>query len=102
VRLSVETVGKSIDGVKVKGQGNDLVLDTSTFYQPTETGAYPIVLATYSLVCSKYPEADVAPAVRAFLTVALGKGQEGLTDNGYIPVPDSFKDKLATAITAIS
>ena len=102
VRLSVETVGKSIDGVKVKGQGNDLVLDTSTFYQPTETGAYPIVLATYSLVCSKYPEADVAPAVRAFLTVALGKGQEGLTDNGYIPVPDSFKGKLATAITAIS
>jgi hypothetical protein len=25
-----------------------------------------------------------------------------LTDNGYIPVPDSFKGKLATAITAIS
>ncbi|EHB57943.1 phosphate ABC transporter, periplasmic phosphate-binding protein [Mycolicibacterium rhodesiae JS60] len=102
VTLSVESVGKSIGGVKIKGQGNDLVLDTSSFYKPAEAGAYPIVLPTYEVVCSKYPEGDVAPAVKAFLTAALGKGQEGLTDNGYIPVPDSFKGKLTTAINAIS
>jgi len=102
VTLSVDSVGKSIAGVKIKGEGNDLVLDTSTFYKPTETGAYPIVLGTYSVVCSKYPDAEVAPAVKAFLSVALGKGQEGLTDNGYIPVPDSFKAKLTAAVNAIS
>jgi phosphate transport system substrate-binding protein len=102
VTLSVESVGKSIAGVKIKGEGNDLVLDTSTFYKPTEVGAYPIVLGTYSVVCSKYPDAEVATAVKAFLSVALGKGQDGLTDNGYIPVPDSFKGKLTTAINAIS
>ena len=98
----MESAAKSIDDVKISGAGNDLVLDTSSFYKPTDPGAYPIMLATYSLVCSKYPEADVAPAVRAFLTAALGKGQEGLTDNGYIPVPDAFKAKLATAIDAIT
>jgi phosphate transport system substrate-binding protein len=102
VTLSVDSVGKSIAGVKIKGEGNDLVLDTSSFYMPTEVGAYPIVLGTYSVVCSKYPDADVAPAVKAFLSVALGKGQEGLTDNGYIPVPDSFKAKLTAAVNAIS
>ena len=102
VRLTVESAGKAIDDVKVKGQGNDLVLDTSSFYTPTEVGTYPIMLATYSLVCSKYPAGDVAPAVKAFLTVALGIGQEGLTDNGYIPVPETFKGKLTTAIDAIS
>jgi phosphate transport system substrate-binding protein len=102
VTLSVESVGKSIAGVKIKGEGNDLVLDTSSFYMPTEAGAYPIVLGTYSVVCSKYPDAEVATAVKAFLSVALGKGQEGLTDNGYIPVPDSFKEKLSTAVNAIS
>ena len=102
VTLSVDSVGKSIAGVKIKGEGNDLVLDTSSFYMPTEAGAYPIVLGTYSVVCSKYPEADVAPAVKAFLSAALGKGQEGLTDNGYIPVPDSFKAKLTAAVDAIS
>jgi len=102
VTLSVDSVGKSIAGVKIKGEGNDLVLDTSSFYMPTEAGAYPIVLGTYSVVCSKYPDSNVAPAVKAFLSVALGKGQEGLTDNGYIPVPDSFKSKLTAAINAIS
>ena len=102
VVLSVESVGKSIEGVKIKGQGNDLVLDTSSFYNPTTPGAYPIVLGTYTVVCSKYPDSQVAPAVKAFLTIALGKGQEGLTDNGYIPVPDSFKGKLTAAIGAIS
>lgn len=102
VTLTVDSVGKSIAGVKIKGEGNDLVLDTSSFYMPTEAGAYPIVLGTYSVVCSKYPDADVAPAVKAFLSVALGKGQEGLTDNGYIPVPDSFKAKLTAAVNAIS
>ena len=102
VTLSVESVGKSIAGVKIKGAGNDLVLDTSSFYMPTEVGTYPIVLGTYSVVCSKYPDAEVATAVKAFLTVALGQGQVGLTDNGYIPVPDSFKGKLSTAVNAIS
>ncbi len=102
VVLSVESVGKSIEGVKIKGQGNDLVLDTSSFYNPATPGAYPIVLGTYTVVCSKYPDSQVAPAVKAFLTIALGKGQEGLTDNGYIPVPDSFKGKLSAAIDAIA
>lgn len=102
VELSVASAAKSIGDVKIKGQGNNLVLDTSSFYTPSVAGSYPIMLATYSLVCSKYPDAEVGPAVKSFLTVALGKGQEGLTDNGYIPVPESFKGKLTTAIDAIS
>jgi phosphate transport system substrate-binding protein len=102
VTLTVESASASIDGVQISGQGNDLVLDTSSFYTPTDPAAYPIMLAAYELVCSKYPEADVATAIKAFLTVALGKGQEGLTDNGYIPVPEAFRGKLATAIDAIS
>lgn len=102
VELTTATAAKSIEGVKVKGEGNDLVLDTSSFYTPTEAGAYPIVLATYEIVCSKYPEGDVAPAVKAFLTAALGPGQNGLEDNGYIPVPAAFKERLTNAVNAIS
>ena len=102
VELSVDSVGKSIESVKVKGEGNDLVLDTATFYKPTEAGAYPIVLATYELVCSKYAEGDVAPALKKFLTVSINEGQKGLEDNGYIPIPDRFKERLTTAINAIS
>jgi len=45
------------------------------------------MLGTYEIVCSKYSDPEVAKAVKAFLTSALGNGQKGLEDNGYIPVP---------------
>jgi phosphate ABC transporter phosphate-binding protein len=102
VAISADSVGKTIAGAKVKGQGNDLVLDTSSFYKPTQAGSYPIVLATYEVVCSKYADADTGTAVKAFLQSAVGPGQNGLADNGYIPVPADFMTKLTTAINAIS
>ena len=43
----------------------------------------------------------MAPAVKAFLTVAITDGQKGLEETGYIPVPDTFKE-AGTAINAIS
>ncbi len=102
VVISTDSVGKTIAGVKVKGTGNDLELDTSSFYKPTQAGAYPIVLATYEIVCSRYADADTGKAVKAFLQTAIGPGQKGLDANGYIPVPDSFKTKLTTAVSAIA
>jgi phosphate transport system substrate-binding protein len=102
VELSIDSAGAAIDAVKIKGEGNDLVLDTASFYMPTEPGSYPIMLATYEIVCSKYGDPAVAQAVKAFLTAAVTNGQKGLEDNGYIPVPDAFKDRLETAISAIS
>ncbi|AFM19169.1 phosphate ABC transporter substrate-binding protein, PhoT family [Mycolicibacterium chubuense NBB4] len=102
VELSTESAGKAIDAVKIKGDGNDLVLDTASFYKPTQAGSYPIMLGTYEIVCSKYADADTATAVKAFLHAALGPGQSGLEDNGYIPVPDKFKERLTSAVDAIS
>ncbi|WP_342800688.1 phosphate ABC transporter substrate-binding protein PstS [Nocardia sp. No.11] len=102
VKLSAESAGKSIDGVKIKGEGNDLVLDTSSFYKPTAAGSYPIMMATYEIVCSKYADADTSKAVKAFLTSVVTNGQAGLADAGYVPLPDAFKTKLTTAINAIS
>ena len=101
VKLTGETAAKAIDSEKIKGEGNDLVLDTSSYYKPTVAGAYPIILPTYEVVCSKY-DADTAPAVKAFLTSAVNNGQKGLDANGYVPIPDAFKTKLTTAINAIS
>ncbi|MEV6772885.1 phosphate ABC transporter substrate-binding protein PstS [Nocardia sp. NPDC051030] len=102
VELTSATAAKAIESVKISGEGNDLVLDTSSFYKPTVGGAYPIILPTYEIVCSKYSDADTAKAVKAFLTSAVGNGQTGLADAGYVPIPDAFKTKLATAINAIS
>ncbi|ORX03196.1 phosphate ABC transporter substrate-binding protein PstS [Mycolicibacillus trivialis] len=102
VAISADSVGKTIGGATIKGQGNDLVLDTVSFYKPTEAGAYPIVLATYEIVCSKYPDAQTGTAVKAFLQATIGAGQDGLAEHGYIPIPDTFKSRLSTAVDAIS
>jgi phosphate transport system substrate-binding protein len=102
VRISAESVGKTIAGAQVAVAGNDLKLDTSSFYKPTEAGAYPIVLATYELVCSKYPDAETGKAVRAFLQSTIGGGQAGLADKGYVPLPEDFQSKVSTAVNAIS
>lgn len=102
VAIGTESVGKTIAGATISGQGNDLVLDTISFYRPTQPGSYPIVLATYEIVCSKYPDAQVGTAVKAFLQSTIGGGQNGLGDNGYVPIPDSFKSRLSTAVNAIS
>jgi phosphate transport system substrate-binding protein len=102
VAISADSVGKTISGAAVTGQGNDMVLDTVTFYNPTQPGAYPIVLATYEIVCSKYRDPQVGAAVKAFLQSTIGAGQNGLADNGYIPVPDAWKVFLGSAVDAIT
>ncbi|GAB2996382.1 phosphate ABC transporter substrate-binding protein PstS [Saccharothrix stipae] len=102
VELNADSVGKAIDGAKIKGSGNDLVLDLNSIYGSTAAGTYPLLLATYEIVCSKGYDADTAKAVKAFLTVAATDGQAGLADAGYAPVPDAFQEKLLTAIKAIA
>ncbi|MCV7411366.1 phosphate-binding protein [Mycobacterium florentinum] len=102
VAISTDSVGKTISGASIVGQGNDLVLDTISFYRPKQAGAYPIVLATYEVVCSKYPDSQVGAAVKAFLQSTIGPGQNGLGDNGYIPIPDAFGSRLSAAVNAIS
>ena len=102
VSITADSVGKTIAGATIKGQGNDLVLDTSSFYKPTQRGAYPIVLVTYEIVCSKYPDAATGTAVKAFMQATIGDGQTNLDQYGYMPLPSSFQSKLAAAVNAIT
>jgi phosphate transport system substrate-binding protein len=102
VAISADSVGKTIASAYIIKEGNDLALDTISFYRPNERDSYPIVLATYEIVCSKYTDSGVGMAVKAFLQSTIGAGQNGLTDNGYIPVPDAFKSRLSAAVNAIS
>jgi phosphate transport system substrate-binding protein len=102
VAISTESVGKTISGAWYIREGDDLALDTISFYRPNQPGSYPIVLATYEIVCSKYPDPQVGTAVKAFLQSALGPGQDDLAGNGYIPIPAQFKPRLLAAINAIS
>jgi phosphate transport system substrate-binding protein len=102
VALTSDSVSKALEGAQVKGSGNDLQLDLSSIYATKAQGAYPIVLATYEIACSKYTDADTGKAVKSFLTVAVTSGQQGLGDAGYAPLPKTLQDKLQNSINAIS
>ncbi len=102
VAIGPESVGKTISAAWFIKEGNDLALDTISFYRPNQPGSYPVVQATYEIVCSKYSDSGTGTAVKAFLQSALGPGQSDLADKGYIPIPDEFKSRLSTAVSAVS
>ncbi len=102
VGIGNDWVGKTISDVTIKGLGNDLVLDLSKVYATTTPGAYPILLASYEIVCSKYPDAQVGTAVKAFMQSTVTTGQQGLTQLGYIPLPADFQTRVAAAVNSIS
>jgi phosphate transport system substrate-binding protein len=70
--------------------------------QPTQSGAYPIVLVAYEIVCSKYPDAPTGAAVKAFMQATIGDGENGLDEYGYIPLPNSFQSKLVSVVDQIA
>jgi phosphate transport system substrate-binding protein len=102
VHIGDDWVGKTIAGAKINGQGNDIVLDLSSIYSTTEKGVYPILLASYELVCSKYPDPEVGKAVKAFLQSTITIGQTDLNKSGYIPMPPDFQKKVSAAINTIT
>lgn len=101
VPLTDATADKAVEAATFVADGNDLVLDLNGMYGNPQPGAYPLVLATYEIVCSKGYNAETSDAIKSFLTVAAGKGQTDLSSAGYVPLPDKVKERLATAIDAI-
>lgn len=102
VELTDETTQKAVDSAKFKGEGNDLTLDLDALYASKEAGVYPLMLATYEIVCSKGYDADTAAAVKSFLTVSANEGQANLSAAGYVPLPDGFKERLLKSVDAIA
>lgn len=103
VELTEDSAAKAIEGAGFAPSGEgDLTLDLSSIFGSTEEGTYPLVLATYEIVCSAGYDADTAAAVKSFLTSAANEGQDGLGEQGYVPLPDSFRGRLTESIDAIA
>jgi phosphate transport system substrate-binding protein len=100
VELTGESVGKALSEAKVTGSENDLSLDLK--YTGTEAGAYPALLVTYEIVCSKGLAADKTAIVKDFLTYfSSPEAQSKLQDLGYAPLPSDLQSKVQTAVAAI-
>ncbi len=101
VELTGETAGKAVSAAKQAGTGNDLALKLD--YATKEAGAYPIVLVTYEIVCSKYADAKKGTSVKAFLKAFASDGtQAGLEKLGYAPLPKEVQTKVLAAVDAVS
>ena len=99
--LTAESAGKTVAGAQVTGQGDDLKMTID--YSTKEAGAYPIVLVTYEIVCSKGLAADKLNVVKDFLGyTASSDGQQALTDLGYAPLPESVRGKVEAAVKNIA
>ena len=98
--LTADTVAKAVGEATVKGSGNDLAL--SVKYTGTSAGAYPALLVTYEIACSK----GLDPAKTAIVKDFLGyfsseETQAGLEELGYAPLPAELLTKVKTAVSAI-
>jgi phosphate transport system substrate-binding protein len=100
VELSGDAVAKAVSEAKVKGSGNDLSLDLK--YAGTKSGAYPALLVTYEIACSKGLAADKTAIVKDFLTYfSSSDAQSKLEDLGYAPLPSDLQSKVKSAVAAI-
>lgn len=101
VELTGESAGKAVAAAQQVGTGNNLALKLD--YTTKAPGAYPIVLVTYEIVCSKGLPADKTALLKSFLTYFSGTDtQSKLTAQGYAPLPAEVQTKVAAAVAAIS
>ncbi len=97
--LTGDSAGKTVEGAKVTGTGSNLAL--SIDYATTAPGAYPIVLVTYEVACSK--GSAKAKDIQSFLKYTSSTAGQGVLGGlGYAPLPESLRTKVATAVASIS
>jgi phosphate transport system substrate-binding protein len=101
VELAGDTVARAVSVAKQVGVGNDVKLKLD--YATKEAGAYPILLVTYEIVCSKGKDPAKAKLLSGFLkSFAAADMQTKLEGIGYAPLPAEVQAKVNTAIAALS
>lgn len=100
VELSKDSASAAAAAATVVGKGDDLSLKID--YAQKTAGAYPIILVTYEIVCSKYKDPAVGKLVKSFLTYTSGAGQDLLAAKGYAPIPDALLTKVKASVAKIS
>lgn len=103
VELSADAASKVVDASdKVKGRSEgDLAFDLAR--DTTESGAYPIVLVSYHVVCSSYKDQETVDMVKAWEKFVVSEeGQTSAADSaGSAPLSDDLRSQIETVIDSI-
>ena len=100
VELSKDTASAAAATAKVTGTGDDLTLKID--YAQKTPGAYPLILVTYEIVCTKYSDSAKAALVKSFLNYTVGAGQDTLAQEGYAPLPTELQAKVKASLAKVS
>jgi phosphate transport system substrate-binding protein len=101
VQLSKDTASAAAQAATVASSGpGDLSLKID--YAEKTAGAYPIILVTYEIACTKYSNASTGTFVKNFLKYAANGGQAKLAQLGYAPLPAQLQAQVNQSIATIS
>ncbi len=101
VELTDSNVVNFLSKAKITGQGGDLKLAFD--YTNTDTNAYPNLLVTYEIVCSKGNPKDKLDLIKGFLSyIASDQGQQLLPGLGYVPLPKNLQAKVQAEIKTLA
>ncbi|EST21832.1 hypothetical protein N566_27160 [Streptomycetaceae bacterium MP113-05] len=101
VAATTANASKAIAQAEVVGKGQDLALRLD--YTTEAEGAYPMVLVTYEIVCSKGNSEETLASTKSFLHYAAGEdGQKAVTDIDYAPMPKEIITKVREAVGRLS
>ncbi len=100
---SAEGAAKVVDASEPADTGveGDLALELAR--DTTESGAYPIVLVSYHIVCSEYSDAAKADLVTDFVGYAISEdGQQAAADAaGSAPISDDLRTKAQGSLDMV-
>ncbi|MEO7195984.1 MAG: phosphate ABC transporter substrate-binding protein PstS [Pseudonocardiaceae bacterium] len=100
IPLTQQNAVNFLAGAKVVGTGGDLKLQFD--YATTDTTAYPNLLVTYEIVCSKGNDAGKLPLLKNFLGyVASPAGQQELPAQGYVSLPGDLQQQVRQTIGSL-
>ncbi|WP_022867351.1 extracellular solute-binding protein [Schaalia vaccimaxillae] len=103
VSFSNETAAAAADtATAVEGrEANDIALAVNRV--PETNDSYPLILISYSIVCSTYEDANEAALVKSFVGYQISEeGQQMASDNaGAAPLSADMRSKIQAALDAI-
>ncbi|MCG7466386.1 phosphate ABC transporter substrate-binding protein PstS [Corynebacterium tuberculostearicum] len=103
VELSTESVNKALENLEFKETDSEhnMVVDSEALFSSDNEGAYPLILTTYNIVCSKGYDEETSKLVKSFFTTVLDHQDDQLAEQGFIPVEGAHLDKLKAAVDAL-
>lgn len=96
VPLTADAAASAVAGAKPAGTGPDLQLALD--FTTSTSGAYPLVLVTYEVVCGNRTPA----LVKSFFGYAVSDaGQAAAARLGYAPLPEALRSRVTTTLTGL-